>query len=90
MAKEKVEPIEDRPGKQMDDNIDDLGRKPDGTTLDQPTTQPREHAEPSGDESEATSPGRAQGPANPLTHSFLPRRAEQHRSKRDGVSKLLP
>lgn len=23
-------------GKQMDDNIDDLGRKPDGTRLDQP------------------------------------------------------
>jgi hypothetical protein len=28
-------------GRQMDDNIDDLGRKPDGTRLDQPgATQP--------------------------------------------------
>jgi hypothetical protein len=41
MTKEKPEPIENRPGKQMDDNIDDLGRKPDGTTLDQPTNGPK-------------------------------------------------
>lgn len=34
--KPETKPIESRPGKQMDDNIDDLGRKPDGTTLDQP------------------------------------------------------
>jgi hypothetical protein len=33
----KVEPIESRDGKRMDDNIDDLGRKPDGTKLEQPT-----------------------------------------------------
>ena len=31
-------PIENKPGKQMDDNIDDMGRKPDGSTLDQPGT----------------------------------------------------
>ena len=28
----------DEPGRQMDDNIDDMGRKPDGSTLDQPGT----------------------------------------------------
>ncbi|MGN6489660.1 MAG: hypothetical protein ACTHLT_17825 [Devosia sp.] len=31
-------PIESGTGKQMDDNIDDLGRRPDGTTQDQPGT----------------------------------------------------
>ncbi len=36
--KPKPDPIETRPGKQMDDNIDDLGRKPDGTKLEQPGT----------------------------------------------------
>ncbi|MEO6013242.1 MAG: hypothetical protein ABIQ30_06625 [Devosia sp.] len=25
-----------KPGTQMDDNVDDMGRKPDGSTLDQP------------------------------------------------------
>lgn len=34
------EPIENQPGKQMDDNIDDLGRRPDGTTQDQPVNPP--------------------------------------------------
>ena len=29
-------PLETRPGKQQDDNIDDLGRKQDGTKQDQP------------------------------------------------------
>ena len=29
-------PIETETGKQMDDNIDDLGRRPDGTRQDQP------------------------------------------------------
>jgi hypothetical protein len=36
----KTEPVEHRPGKQMDDNIDDLGRRPDGTTQDQPVNPP--------------------------------------------------
>jgi hypothetical protein len=38
MTKEKSTPapLETTPGKQQDDNIDDLGRKKDGTTLDQP------------------------------------------------------
>lgn len=29
-------PKETEPGQQQDDNIDDLGRRPDGTKLDQP------------------------------------------------------
>ncbi|UYO00059.1 MAG: hypothetical protein KIT02_02160 [Devosia sp.] len=29
-------PEETDPGEQKDDNIDDLGRKPDGSALDQP------------------------------------------------------
>ena len=38
MEKQKSSPapLETRPGQQMDDNVDDLGRKPDGTRLDQP------------------------------------------------------
>jgi hypothetical protein len=34
--KPKPLPIESGTGKQMDDNIDDLGRKPDGSKLEQP------------------------------------------------------
>lgn len=34
--KPKPKPIETETGKQMDDNIDDLGRRPDGTQQDQP------------------------------------------------------
>jgi len=39
MAKQPQKPAssETGPGEQKDDNIDDLGRKPDGTKLDQPT-----------------------------------------------------
>jgi hypothetical protein len=35
-------------GRPMDDNIDDLGRKPDGSTMDQPGSQAKaeEHPEP--------------------------------------------
>jgi hypothetical protein len=38
MSKEKPQPkpIESGKGKQMDDNIDDLGRRPDGSRQDQP------------------------------------------------------
>lgn len=36
-APSKPAPSEIRPGEQKDDNIDDLGRKPDCTKLDQPT-----------------------------------------------------
>ena len=38
MAKDdkKPKPIESHEGKQMDDNIDDLGRRPDGSRQDQP------------------------------------------------------
>jgi hypothetical protein len=32
----KPAPPETKPGEQKDDNIDDLGRKPDGTKQDQP------------------------------------------------------
>ena len=32
----KPKPTETGTGKQMDDNIDDLGRRPDGTRQDQP------------------------------------------------------
>jgi hypothetical protein len=42
--KNKPDPIENRPGKQMDDNIDDLGRRPDGTTQDQPVNPPHDGA----------------------------------------------
>lgn len=34
--KSKPAPLETEPGKQMDDNIDDLGRKPDGSKQEQP------------------------------------------------------
>lgn len=43
MTKEqsKPAPTETAPGKQKDDNIDDLGRKQDGSRQDQPgTTKP--------------------------------------------------
>jgi len=38
--KPKPVPEETRPGQQKDDNIDDLGRKQDGSRLDQPGTAP--------------------------------------------------
>lgn len=40
MAKKdnKPAPLETEPGKQQDDNIDDLGRKQDGSRQDQPGT----------------------------------------------------
>ena len=39
--KPKPAPLETEPGKQKDDNIDDLGRKPDGSRQEQPgTTKP--------------------------------------------------
>lgn len=34
--KSKPAPLETEPGKQLDDNIDDLGRKQDGTKQEQP------------------------------------------------------
>lgn len=34
--KNESAPEETEPGQQKDDNIDDLGRRPDGTRLDQP------------------------------------------------------
>lgn len=34
--KPKPAPLENEPGKQMDDNIDDLGRKQDGSKQQQP------------------------------------------------------
>jgi hypothetical protein len=36
MAKDQSNPTNPRNDRPKDDNIDDLGRKPDGTTLDQP------------------------------------------------------
>lgn len=38
--KPKPPPEETRPGKQKDDNIDDLSRRPDGTRQDQPAKSP--------------------------------------------------
>lgn len=39
--KPKPAPLETGPGEQQDDNIDDLGRKKDGSRQDQPgTTKP--------------------------------------------------
>lgn len=32
----KPTPTESRPGKQRDDNLDDMGRRPDGSEQDQP------------------------------------------------------
>jgi hypothetical protein len=42
MMKKKVKPapLEIEDGEQMDDNIDDLGNKPDGSKLDQPHGKP--------------------------------------------------
>ena len=34
--KSKPAPLETGPGEQQDDNIDDMGRKSDGSRLDQP------------------------------------------------------
>jgi len=46
MAKEQ-QPKPPREGRPMDDNIDDLGRKPDGTTLEQPgSVKPSEPVTP--------------------------------------------
>ena len=36
----KPAPLETEEGKQKDDNLDDLGRRPDGTEEDQPVTPP--------------------------------------------------
>ena len=36
VEKPKPAPLETEPGQQMDDNIDDLGRKQDGSKLEQP------------------------------------------------------
>jgi hypothetical protein len=36
----KPAPLETDPGEQKDDNIDDLGRKPDGTKQEQPGKTP--------------------------------------------------
>lgn len=38
----KPAPLENRPGKQKDDNIDDLGRRRDGQVEDQPTGEETE------------------------------------------------
>ena len=49
MTKEKPKPapLETEPGKQMDDNIDDLGRKQDGSKQEQPgKTPPAKDASP--------------------------------------------
>ena len=35
-------PVAPEIGRQMDDNIDDLGRRPDGTTEEQPGTEGRD------------------------------------------------
>ena len=35
----KPAPLETEPGQQKDDNIDDLGRKSDGSKLEQPGTK---------------------------------------------------
>lgn len=42
MDKDKTRPapLETEPGDQKDDNIDDLGRRPDGTRQDQPVKTP--------------------------------------------------
>lgn len=43
MSKEKSTPapLETTPGKQQDDNIDDLGRKRGGATQEQPEADPK-------------------------------------------------
>ena len=40
MVSKKAEPIVSGDGKQMDDNIDDLGRKQDGSKQEQPGKSP--------------------------------------------------
>jgi|GEM_PF-1097772 hypothetical protein len=48
----KPAPLETDPGKQQDDNIDDLGRKPDGSKQEQPQTEtPSRRAEGLGEPS---------------------------------------
>ena len=42
---------------QMDDNIDDMGRKPDGTTLDQPGTGGADAARHEGDTEQSQDKG---------------------------------
>ena len=42
----KPAPLDTDPGTQMDDNIDDMGRRPDGSTEEQPVDP---HPEPSTD-----------------------------------------
>ena len=38
--KSKPAPLETGPGEQKDDNIDDLGQRPDGTKQEQPVQPP--------------------------------------------------
>lgn len=38
-------PLETEPGKQQDDNIDDLGHRPDGSNQDQPEASEPDHKE---------------------------------------------
>ena len=38
--KSKPAPLETGPGEQQDDNIDDLGKKQDGSKQEQPTKKP--------------------------------------------------
>lgn len=46
-------PLETDPGEQQDDNIDDLGHRPDGAEQDQPTTpdDPETDGDAAGDKS---------------------------------------
>lgn len=44
--KTKPPPEETRPGKQRDDNIDDLGRRPDGAREEQPVEPPKQKPAP--------------------------------------------
>lgn len=37
--KSRPAPLETEPGTQKDDNIDDMGRRPDGTEQDQPVSE---------------------------------------------------
>lgn len=52
----KPAPLESEKGQQKDDNIDDLGRRPDGTTLEQPVSGDKDKASDSS--AKSNTPGR--------------------------------
>ncbi|WP_055045739.1 hypothetical protein [Devosia sp. A16] len=59
-----------RDRRQMDDNIDDLGRRPDGTTLDQPGTDKLKPIKPDTVEAERDADENDERNPSPMNPAF--------------------